>query len=109
MRLKTQTISLGGHEWPVRPLTLRQVQAIEPILMDRNSESGGHIGGAIAIVGIALERDHPDVAAKLGDIEATAGEIGAALETVLRLGGFIDTRGKEGDERLGESGAGAIG
>jgi hypothetical protein len=37
----------------------------------------------------------------LGDIEATAPEIGAAMATVLRLGGFVETPAR-GDAGLGE-------
>ena len=57
---------------------------------------------AIAIVAIALRRDHADAAASLGDMEATAPEIGAAMAAILRLGGFLETT-VEGDVGLGES------
>ena len=89
MRPLPETIRLGGREWPLRPLTLRQVQEIEPILMSSAAETKGYVAAAMAIVAIALGRDHADAAALLGDIEATAPEIGAAMATVLRLGGFI--------------------
>jgi hypothetical protein len=89
MRLHPEVIRLGSYEWVVRPLTLRQVQEIEPILMDGAVGVKGNFGSALAIVGIALRRDDPDDAARLWDIEATAPEIGAAMGAVLRLGGFI--------------------
>ena len=100
MRPRPETIRLGAHEWPVRPLTLRQVQEIEPILMSSAAD-------AMAIVAIALGRDHADAAASLGDIEATAPEIGAAMATVLRLGGFIETPA-QGDAGPGEAQAGEV-
>ncbi|MCI0468397.1 MAG: hypothetical protein L0Y57_15575 [Beijerinckiaceae bacterium] len=87
---RPETIRLGAHEWLVRPLTLRQVQEIEPILMQSGSETQGSIAAAMAIAAIALKRDHAEAAASLGDIEATAPEIGAAMATILRLGGFIE-------------------
>ena len=79
MRPRPETIRLGAREWPVRPLTLRQVQEIEPILMSSTAETKGNVTAALAIVAIALGRDHADAAALPGDIEATAPEIGAAM------------------------------
>jgi hypothetical protein len=105
MRPRPETIRLGAREWPVRPLTLRQVQEIEPILMSSTAETKGNVAAALAIV--AMGRDHADAAALLGDIEATAPEIGAAMTTVLRLGGFIETPA-QGDAGLGEAQAGEV-
>jgi hypothetical protein len=105
MRPRSETIRLGAREWPLRPLTLRQVQEIEPILMSSAAETKGSVAAALAIV--ALARDHADAAALLGDIEATAPEIGAAMATVLRLGGFIETPA-QGDAGLGEAQAGEV-
>jgi hypothetical protein len=107
MRPRPETIRLGACEWPVRPLTLRQVQEIEPILMSSTAETKGNVAAALAIVAIALGRDHADAAALLGDIEATAPEIGAAMTTVLRLGGFIE-KPAQGDAGLGEAQAGEV-
>lgn len=112
MRPQPETIRLGMREWTVRPLTLRQVQEIEPILMSSVTEKHGNVAAATAIVAIALGRDHPDAVASLGDVEATAPEIGAAMAAILRLGGFIETVHQgvaEGEGfRLGEAGAGEI-
>jgi len=101
MRLQPETIRLGVREWLVRPLTLRQVQEIEPILMSSAAETKGNVAAAMAIVAIALGRDHAEATSSLGDIEATAPEIGAAMATVLRLGGFVETPAR-GDAGLGE-------
>ncbi len=106
MRLHAETIKLGLHEWVVRPLTLRQVQEIEPILMESAGVTKGNVGAALAIVAIALRRDDPEAAGELWDIEATAPEIGAAMATVLRLGGFIPSN-PSGDPTSGEDMAGA--
>jgi hypothetical protein len=107
MRPQPETIRLGAREWTVRPLTLRQVQEIEPILLASAAETKGNVAAALAIVAIALGRDHADAAALLGDIEATAPEIGAAMATVLRLGGFIETSAP-GDAEMGEAQAGEV-
>jgi hypothetical protein len=99
MRPLPEMIRLGVREWQVRPLTLRQVQEIEPILLANATETKGNVAAAIAIVAIALRRDHADAVASLGEIEATAPEIGAAMATVLRLGGFIETAAHGGLSR----------
>ena len=103
MRPQPIMLTLGGEEWRVRPLTLAQVQRIEPLLLA--DAKGGTIAAAIEIVAIALSRDHPDAAQKLGQIEATAKEIGAATASVLRLGGFIAAEAQ--DQQPGEELAGA--
>jgi hypothetical protein len=107
MRPLPEMIRLGAHEWLVRPLTLRQVQEIEPILLSSATETRGNVAAAIAIVAIALRRDHADAVPSLGEIEATAPEIGAAMATVLRLGGFIETAAHRGAEP-GEAHAGDV-
>ncbi len=108
MRLQPERISLGEKEWVIRPLTLRQVQEIEPILMEGDKASSGSIGAALAIVAIAIRRDDREAASNLLDIEATAAEIGVAMGTVLRLGGFIQSDGS-GGLSSGEAQAGVTG
>ena len=66
------------------------------------TETSGNVAAAMAIVAIALGRDHAEAMGSLGDIEATAPEIGAAMATVLRLGGFIEIPAP-GDAGLGEA------
>lgn len=102
MRTRTEIISLGEREWSIRPLTLRQVQEIEPILMANALEAKGNVAAAMAIVAIALRRDHAEAAASLGDVEATAPEIAAAMAAILRLGGFLPPS-TEGDAGVGEA------
>jgi hypothetical protein len=105
MRPQPELIRLGAHEWRIRPLTLAQVQAIEPILMA--PEARGNVAAAIAIVSIALARDHATAVETLPEIEATAVEVAAAMTVVLRLGGFIETR-HGGPNASGEAEADAI-
>ena len=91
MRLQPETIALGGASWRVRPLTVAQVQEIEPLLFaEAGAGSGGAtVAAAVAILRVALRRDHPEAVAPLAELEAGAGEIAAALAAVLRLGGFL--------------------
>ncbi len=105
MRPQPELIRLGAYEWRIRPLTLAQVQAIEPILMA--TEAKGNVASALAIVRVALARDHAAAVETLTEIEATAKEIAAAMTLVLRLGGFIEP-GSGGQTASGEAEAGAI-
>jgi hypothetical protein len=89
MRPQPITIKLGEEAWRVRPLTLRQIQEIEPLLVAAEASSAGSIATAVQILSIALGRDHPEAAARVHDIEASVKEIGAAMSGVLMLGGFI--------------------
>ena len=96
-----QTITLGAHSWSVRPLTLAQVQAVEPLLFAAGADARGTVASALAILKVALERDHPQAAADLGGIEAGPPEVAAAVAIVLRLGGFLPVE----DGSAGEAGA----
>ena len=104
MRMQPRTITLGEHLWQVRPLTCAQVQAIEPLLFAGETSGGrtgpGTVAAALAILKLALARDHAEAATGLDDIEAGASDIATALACVLRLGGFVP------DERLPENAPG---
>ena len=103
MRIQPTTIHLGSQRWEVRPLTLAQVQAIEPLLLGSAEAKLGSVAAAVAILRIALTRDHADAASTLDEVEAGAPEIAAAMAQVLRLGGFLP----KGDIAQGEAGAGS--
>lgn len=107
MRVQPIMLRLGVHEWRVRPLTLKQIQEIEPLL--HTDQSVGHsIAAAIKIIAVALMRDHPEAAERLGETEATTQEVGTAMGEVLRLGGFIaGDAGQELEKDPGEAKAGA--
>ncbi len=104
MRIQPAKITLGDLEWVIRPLTLRQVQAIEPILINSTAATG-NVASALSIVEIALQRDHAEAAKSLLDTEASAGEIAAAMATVLRLGGFIAQETSSGEAEPPEGAA----
>ena len=108
MRPQPIVLHLGGHDFHVRPLTLAQVQRIEPLLATQAQRPGASIAAASEIVAISLERDHPQAAATLGDVEATAAEIAAAMRAVLRLAGFITSENGEAASGEGQAGADLI-
>lgn len=104
MRPQPIMVRLGNAEWRVRPLTLKQIQEIEPLLQGADQGAGRSIAAAIEIIAVALMRDHPEAAEALREVEADTKEIGTAMSDVLRLGGFI--AGREETEP-GEATAGA--
>ena len=108
MRPQPITLSLGGQDFHVRPLTLAQVQRIEPLLATQTQRAGASIAVASEIVAISLERDHPQAAATLGEMEATATEIAAAMRAVLRLASFIAGENAETESGEGQAGADSI-
>ena len=101
MRMGPATITLGERAWRIRPLTLAQVQAIEPLL--GQAGTAGTVAAAVAILRVALARDHAEAAATLDEVEAGAPAIASAMTAVLRLGGFLPAE----DPTLGEAGAGS--
>ena len=102
MRVQPTTIALGDKAWRVRPLTVAQVQEIEPLLLCAAEAKTGSVAGAVAVLKVALARDHADALADFDQIEASAGEIASAMTQVLRLGGFLP----DGDRASGEADAG---
>ena len=110
MRPQPIMLRLGAREWRVRPLTLKQIQEIEPLLLAGDQSAGRAITTAIEIIAVALTRDHLEAAQSLGEIEAGAQEVGAAMSAVLQLGGFVPSR-READagQDLGKAEAGADG
>jgi hypothetical protein len=87
-RMQPKTIRLGDKVFMVRPLTLAQVQDVEQAIIDGAGK--GNVATALSVVAIALRREYPAIAEILGDMEATAPEIGAAMTEVLKLGGFAE-------------------
>ena len=85
----------------MRPLTVAQVQAIEPLLATTDQ---GSVAAAVAVLRVALARDHAEAAAGLDEVEAGAPEIAQAMTQVLRLGGFLPSSAGEPDP--GEADAG---
>jgi hypothetical protein len=104
MRMQPETIHLGTHQWQVRPLTLAQVQAIEPLLF--GSPEAGTVAAAVAILRVALARDHAKAATRLESVEAGAPEIAEAMAQVLRLGGFLPSGAASGEGQAEEDGTG---
>ena len=95
------TIHLGGADFAVRPLTLRQLRSMLPAFA-RAGAIGAEDGvdAAIEILAAALSRDHPEITReRLLDTEASVQELAEAVTTVARLSGLVS---------LGEAEAGSV-
>ncbi|MGN8097192.1 hypothetical protein [Methylobacterium sp. 22177] len=86
-RPQPATITLGSKTWTIRPLTLRQVEALEPLVARGSGESPFAYG--LAVVSAALARDHEPDIATLRDLEATSADLAEATRAVLILAGYL--------------------
>ena len=107
MRLQPDSVALGERRFEIRPLTVAQVQAIEPLLFANGEGGAASISTAVAILRVALARDHAEAAAELDTLEADAPAIGAAMAQVLRLGGFLPAPERSAAPGEGQAGRGA--
>lgn len=99
-----RTIRLGAREWMIRPLTLAQLEELDPVVQNGPGLSPTAYGSAVIAAG--LRRDHPEDAALADrrDLEATGPEVAAASSTILRLGGYLPETAP-GEARAAESAA----
>jgi hypothetical protein len=105
MKPAPKTITLGERTWTVRPLTLAQLEELEPVVQAGPAMS--QVAYGLAVVAAGLRRDHPEDAAAIRDLEATAGELATASAAVLTLGGYIQEQAL-GEARAAESAAASI-
>ncbi len=102
MRSKSTAISLGRNVWEIRPLTLRQIGDIEPILVNQPE---GNMATMLSIISVALDRDFKDRDVDLWELEATASDVRIAFTKVLRIGGFIPAEDGASGESEAQEGA----
>lgn len=103
MRPQPIDISLGGETWHVRPLTVSQVQEIEPHVSAAAEGRVATLEAAHAVLRVALRRDNPEAVTKVGELESTAGELATAMREILRLGGFLPTENAPGEAGAGRA------
>src|SRR6266478_5211520 len=86
----TETITLGGRQFELRPLKLGQLRHVLDALDGMNGKSGGGlIEAAVQIVAAGLAPAQPDLTADaVLDLEATIEELNAAVAAVLRVAGL---------------------
>ncbi len=86
----SETVTLGGRVFEVRPLKLGQLRH----LLDALDEMTGKLAGALVeaaakVVAAGLAPAHPDLAPDaVLDLEATLAEFNAAVAAILRIAGL---------------------
>lgn len=86
----TETITLGGCSFVLRPLKLGQLRHLVDALDAMSGQSGGGlIAAAARVVAAGLAPAHPDLSAEaLLDLEAGVAELNEAVAAVLRIAGL---------------------
>jgi hypothetical protein len=104
MMIPGVTITMGGRDWLVPPLTLGQLRRLMPRvrqLTEIDASMGEvQIGVLVEIVTAALQRNYPDATAETVENLLDLGNAGTVLNAVLTGSGL---RLREG--RLGEASA----
>jgi hypothetical protein len=97
----TETTTLGGRRFEIRPLKLGQLRHLLDALDDMTGKSGGAlIEAAAKVVAAGLAPAHPDLTADaVLDIEATIEELNAAVAAVLRIAGLTPVENATGEAR----------
>src|SRR5260221_5691442 len=83
----SETVTLGGRDFTVRPLKLGQLRHLLDALDEMTGKSAGALVEAAAkVVAVGLAPAHPDLAPDaVLDLEATLAEFNAAVAAILRL------------------------
>lgn len=86
----TETITLGGRSFELRPLKLGQLRGLLDALDEMSGKSGGMlIEAAAKVVTAGLAPANPDLTADtVLDLEATIAELNATVAAVLRVAGL---------------------
>jgi hypothetical protein len=104
MMIPGVTITMGGRDWLVPPLTLGQLRRLMPRVRQLTeidaSMSEVQIGVLVEIVAAALQRNYPDATAEMVENLLDLGNAGTVLSAVLTGSGL-----RLRDVRLGEASA----
>jgi len=98
------TITMGGRDWLVPPLTLGQLRRLMPRVRQLTeidaSMSEVQIGVLVEIVASALQRNYPEATAEMVENLLDLGNAGTVLNAVLTGSGL-----RLREDRLGETSA----
>jgi hypothetical protein len=98
------TITMGGQDWLIPPLTLGQLRRLMPKVRQLTeigaSMGEAQIGVLVEIVAAAVQRNYPDATADMIENLLDLGNANAVLNAVLTGSGL-----KSRDSRVGEAGA----
>ena len=93
------TITFGGRDYAIRPLTLGQLRVVLPAFARAaklNAADG--IDAAIDILAAALARDHRDLTRDaLLEIEMLPAELASAVAQIAALSGLVPKDGAAGE------------
>ncbi|HEX6441489.1 MAG TPA: hypothetical protein VF007_04830 [Stellaceae bacterium] len=97
----TETITLGGREFQLRPLKLGQLREVVDALERMSGKTGGAlIAAAAEIVAAGLAPAHPEIdPPAVLDLEASLDELNGAVAAVLRLAGLQPQGDMPGEAR----------
>jgi len=97
----TETITLGGRNFEIRPLKLGQLRHLLDALDEMAGKSGGAlIDAAAKVVTAGLASAHPDLTADaVLDLEATIEELNTAVASILRIAGLTPMENATGEAR----------
>ncbi len=97
----TETVTLGGRSFEIRPLKLGQLRHLLDALDDMTGKSGGAlIEAAAKVVTAGFTPAQPDLTAEaVLDLEATIEELNAAVAAVLRVAGLTPMEAAPGEAR----------
>jgi hypothetical protein len=86
----SETLTLGGRRFELRPLKLGQLRHVLDALEDLSGRTGGAlIAAAAQVVAAGLAPAHPDLTAEaVLDLEGGVDELNAAVAAVLRTAGL---------------------
>src|SRR4051812_5606495 len=86
----TETITLGGREFALRPLTLGQLRhLLDALDAMAGASGGGLIDAAAKLVAAGLAASHPELTVEaVLDCAASLSELNAAVAAILRLAGL---------------------
>jgi hypothetical protein len=105
------TITMGGRDWVVPPLTLGQLRRLMPRVRQLTeidaSMSEMQIGVLVEIVAAALQRNYPDATAETVENLLDLGNAGTVLSAVLTGSGLRLREGRLGEASAPGPGSGA--
>ena len=97
----SESITLGGRGFEIRPLKLGQLRHLLDALDEMTGKSGGAlIEAAARVVTAGLAPAHPDLARDaVLDLEATLEELNGAVAAILRIAGLTPVERAMGEAR----------
>jgi hypothetical protein len=112
MMIPGVTVTMGGRDWLVPPLTLGQLRRLMPRVRQLTeidaSMSEVQIGVLVEIVAAALQRNYPDATAEMVENLLDLGNAGTVLSAVLTGSGLRLRDGRLGEVLAPGPGPGAM-